>query len=264
MTIVVITGSTRGIGYALADAFLARGCSVVISGRYEETVQKAVEALGQKYNPEQVAGTACDVSDYVQVEALWNFSAARFGKIDIWINNAGQANIQAPFWELAPAKMRSVVEANLLGCMYGSKVALQGMLAQGTGALYNMEGFGSRGKRVQPGLTLYGTTKAALGFLDRSLAAEIEGTPVIAGSILPGMVLTDILLDQRSGDPADWERSKRIFNILADRAEDVAPWIVERVLANKKNGARISWLNGAKVMGRFMAAPFRKRNLIDS
>ncbi len=263
MKTVVVTGSTRGIGYGLADSFLAQGCQVVVSGRRQETVNQATASLSEKYRKERVYGHACDVSNYAQVQELWNAAGARFGQVDIWINNAGLGNTLTPFWELTPEQMELVVSTNVLGTMYGSKVALTGMIKQGHGALYNMEGFGSRGGRVLPGLTLYGTTKAGLAFLDKSLAAEMEGKPVIVGSILPGMVVTDLLLNQRRGKPEDWERSKRAFNILADRVETIAPWIVERVLANDQNGAHIAWLNGLKVMLRFLTAPFTKRKVID-
>lgn len=263
MKTVVITGSTRGIGRGLAEAFLARGCQVVVSGRSPASVAEAVSVLAKRFGAERVAGQPCDVKDYAQVQALWDAAAARFGTVDIWINNAGQGNTLTPLWELEPELMQEVVDTNVLGMLYGSKVAIQGMLRQGHGSLYNMEGFGSRGKRVLPGLTLYGTTKASLAFLDRSLAAELAGTPVTVGSILPGMVVTDLLLNQRAGDPADWERSKRAFNILADKVETITPWIAEQVLANQKNGAHIAWLNGPKIMLRFLTAGFRKRQVID-
>ncbi|RPJ36443.1 MAG: SDR family oxidoreductase [Chloroflexi bacterium] len=262
MKTVVITGSTRGIGFGLADSFLARGCQVMVCGRNPNTVEEAAARLTEKHGQESTAGVTCDVTDYEQVQALWDSSVARFGQVDIWINNAGLGNTLTPFWELPPSLMHSVVQTNILGSMYGTSVALRGMLKQGYGALYNMEGFGSRGKRLLPGLTLYGTTKAALAFLDRSVAEELKGKAVIAGSILPGMVVTDLLLNQRSGDPADWERSKKAFNILADRVETIAPWVVDRVLANNKNGAHIAWLNGMKIMGRFLSAPFHQRKLI--
>jgi NAD(P)-dependent dehydrogenase (short-subunit alcohol dehydrogenase family) len=264
MKTIVITGSTRGIGFGLADAFLARGCQVMVSGRSTETVAQAAAELGQKHGSEKIAGQACDVSDYAQVQALWDAAAARFSGIDIWINNAGLGNTLTPFWELSPEKMRQVVDTNVLGAMYGSSVALRGMLRQGHGSLYNMEGYGSRDTgRMVSGLTLYGTTKAALAFLDRSLAEEVKGTPVIFGALLPGMVVTDLLLNQRQGDPAQWERAKRAFNILADRVETVTPWLADQVLANQKNGVRISWISGAKIMLRFLAAPFTRRNVID-
>ncbi len=264
MKVVVITGSTRGIGLGLADALLARGCQVMLSGRNAEAVAGAVSELGQKYGAQKVAGQVCDVSDYAQVQALWDAAVKRFGKVDIWINNAGTGNMLTPFWELDPEKMHQVVDTNVLGAMHGCKVALRGMLQQGYGALYNMEGYGSRDSgRLVNGLALYGTTKAALAFLDTSLIEEVKGTPVIVGRLMPGMVVTDLLLNQRRGDPAEWERSKRAFNILADRVETVTPWLADQLLANTKNGARISWINGMKIMGRFLTAPFTKRNVVD-
>ena len=263
---IVITGSTRGIGYGLADVFLARGCRVVISGRDAQRVEEAVQALARLHGPERVAGQACDMTIFAQVQALWNFAKQRLGTVDIWINNAGRANTLTPFWELDPATIQAVVETNLTGSMYGAKVALSGLRAQGHGSLYNMEGYGSRGKRKQPGLTLYGSTKAGIAFMNDSLVEETRGSSVLVGSILPGMVVTDMLLNQRSGDPADWERSKRAFNILADKVETVAPWIVERILANeikRQHGLRIAYLTGMKVMWRFFSAPFTKRSIID-
>jgi NAD(P)-dependent dehydrogenase (short-subunit alcohol dehydrogenase family) len=263
MKTIVITGSTRGIGLGLAEAFLARGCRVMVSGRQPASVDQVVARLAGSHGEERVAGQPCDVTDYAQVEALWQAAVRVFGPVDIWINNAGIGNLLAPFWEIEPGLLKSVVETNLLGTLYGSRVALRGMLQQGFGALYNMEGYGSRGSRIKPGLTPYGTTKAGLAFLDAALAKELEDKPVIVGSLSPGMVVTDLLLDQRAGDPADWERSKRAFNILADRVETVMPWLAEQVLANQENGRRIAWLTGLKVIGRFLAAPFRKRNIIE-
>jgi NAD(P)-dependent dehydrogenase (short-subunit alcohol dehydrogenase family) len=264
MKTIVITGSTRGIGYGLADAFLALGCNVVISGRKPEAVEEAAARLAQGHKTEQVLGQSCEVTDYAQVEALWDASTLRFGRVDIWINNAGLANILTPFWELDPQEIDNVVRTNVIGAMYGCKVAIRGMLAQGSGALYNMEGFGSRGKRKQPGLTLYGSTKAGMAFLDDSLVLELDGTPILFGSISPGMVVTDLLLNQRtSGKPEDWERSKQAFNILAERVEVVTPWLARRILENQKHGMRISYLNGLKVMWRFLSAPLTKRKVID-
>ncbi len=260
---IVITGSTRGIGLGLADAFLARGCRVMISGRRPEVAEAAAAGLASRHGADRVFAAACDVSDFDQVQHLWDAAQSRMGSVDIWINNAGQGNMLVDFWELDPAVMRSVVGTNVLGTMYGIKVAVSGMIRQGHGDVYNMEGFGSRGSRKQPGLTLYGSTKHAIAFLTDSLALELKGKPVRFGSILPGMVVTDMLLNQRAGRPEDWEQSKRAFNILADRVETVAPWIADQVLAAKASGRHIRWLNGGKLMLRFLAAPFTKRQVID-
>ena len=261
MKTVVITGSTRGIGYGLADAFLDRDCAVVVNGRTGQAVGNAVAKLAAKHQAaDRVFGHPCDVSDFGQVQSLWDAAKTHFGQVDIWINNAGLGHPQMNFWELTSEQIQAVVCANVLGAMYGSKVALCGMLVQGLGALYNLEGLGSDGRKVQ-GLSLYGTTKSGLRYLDESLANEVRGTGVLVGVLRPGMVITDLMTKQFEGRPEDWERAKRIFNILADRVETVAPWLAQRVLANDKNGACISWQSTLKVLGRFLAAPFRKRDL---
>ncbi len=262
MKTVVITGSTRGIGYGLADSFLARGCAVAISGRSAEAVDSAVAALSAKHEPGRLFGLACDVTDLTQLRALWAGAKERFGQVDIWVNNAGVSNPQADFQHQEPERMTAVVNTNVLGAMYGSLVALRGMIEQGFGALYNMEGLGSDGRMVR-GLALYGTSKAALAYLTRSLAAEARGTAVIVGGLRPGMVLTDLITKGYENRPEEWERFKPILNILADRVETVTPWLTERVLANRKNGVTINWLTRRKVMSRFLVSPFRKRRLFD-
>ena len=158
--------------------------------------------------------------------------------------------------------MRTVVDVNLLGTMYGCQVAMRGMAAQeGGGFVYVMEGLGSNG-RTRAHHALYGTTKAAVRFLYKSLVEEAEGTPVHVGSISPGIVVTDLLMDVYEDRPeAEVERVKRIFNILADRVDTVAPWIATQVLSTRNNGANITWLTNLTAFGRFMSAPFQKRDL---
>lgn len=262
MKTVVITGSTRGIGFGLAQGFLERGCAVAISGRSTERVDAAAQALVERFGAERVLGQACDVSKYEQVQALWDAAAQRFGRVDIWVNNAGVAHGQSSLFSQDPEEIRANIDTNILGEIYGTRAALAGMKVQGGGAIYNMEGLGSTGRRVE-GMTVYGTTKYALAYFNRALAQETEGTGIITGVLRPGMVVTDLLTVQRDDDPQAWERQKRIFNILADRVETVAPWLAEQMLANTKNGAVINWTSGGKIMLRFLTAPFVKRNVVD-
>jgi NAD(P)-dependent dehydrogenase (short-subunit alcohol dehydrogenase family) len=257
---VVITGSTRGIGYGLSDAFLERGCNVTVSGRSQEAVDRAVETLRARHGTERLLGCPCDVTDFDQVQALWDAAKARWGRIDIWLNNAGIAHAQTPLWRQAPVEVAAVVQTNLTGSIYGAQVAMKGMLEQGSGSIYNLEGLGSDGRNVE-GLTAYGTTKAALTYLTDAMALEVMGTPVLVGAIRPGMVVTDMITQQYKDRPEQWDEAKRVFNILADRIETVTPWIADRVLANTKNGARIRWLSRGKAMSRFLTAPFSRRDL---
>ena len=258
MKSIVITGSTRGIGFALADAFLALGCQVMVSGRTQASVDKAVADLASRHEAGGVAGFPCNVTHIEELQALWDAARARFGEVDIWINNAGVSNSRNDYWDLDPQDAGCVIETNVIGSMYGCTVALRAMRVQGHGAVYNLEGLGSSGGRKVRGLSVYGTSKAALRYFDDALALETEGTPVIVGAIQPGMILTEMITGQYKDRPEEWARSQKIFDILTSPVEKVAPWIAGRVLENTRNGARIQWSSGAKMMGRFLMAPFRR------
>ena len=260
MKTIVITGSTRGIGYGLADAFLALGCEVTVSGRTPEGVEAAAAQLATRHGSDRILSQSCDVTHFGQVQALWDATGARFGKVDIWINNAGINHLQMALWEYPPEEIKAVVETNLVGALMGARVALRCMLAQGFGSLYNTEGLGSDGRHVT-GLTLYGCTKSGLGYLTDALVRETKETPILVGALRPGMVVTDFLTRQREASPEDWERTKRVLNLISDRVETVTPWLARKVLENTRTGVRIRWLTGRRMAGRFLLAPFRRRDV---
>ena len=261
MGAIVITGSTRGIGLGLARAFVELGREVMVSGRTRAAVDGAVAELAGEYGEDRVGGKACDVTDLVQLQALWDAATARFGGVDVWINNAGIANSVGPVWELDAAELATVVQTNVVGAMLGCKVAIAGMLGQGGGAVYNMEGLGSDGRKVE-GLTPYGATKRAVAYLTEALAAEVKGTPVLVGGIRPGMVITDMLMRGLPEKGAERDRYVKVYDTLADRVETVAPWVARQVADNRKNGKVISWLTGGKVMWRFATAGITGRKVV--
>jgi NAD(P)-dependent dehydrogenase (short-subunit alcohol dehydrogenase family) len=259
---IVITGSTSGIGLGLADAFLASDCSVTISGHSQTNLDKAYRVLACKTDKSRILAYLCDVRHYDEVEGLWNAAKDRFGQVDIWINNAGAGNPQIPIENYSRELIDKVVGANVTGAFYGMNVALKGMKQQGFGSIYNMEGLGSSGPVIK-GLALYSATKATLAYLTTAAAKEVEGTAIIVGSLRPGMVATKLITDQYKEHPEEWKKAKRIFNILSDRVETVTPWLVDKILSNKKNGVRINWLSRSKVTVRFLSAPFHKRHIFD-
>ncbi len=191
---------------------------------------------------------------------MWNAAKERFGQVDIWINNAGTGHPETPIWDYSPDTIESVVASNLVGAFYGLTVAARGMRQQGFGSIYNMEGLGSSGPTIK-GLALYAATKSALAYLTKAAAKEMEGSSIVVGGLRPGMVATKLITGQYAGHPEEWKHSERIFNILSDRIETVAPWLVERILTNKKNGATIKWLTGRKIMWRFVSSAFHKRRI---
>jgi NAD(P)-dependent dehydrogenase (short-subunit alcohol dehydrogenase family) len=265
MKTIVITGSTRGIGFAMARAFLRKGNIVVISGRKPAVVKEAVQKLAKEFSADKVAGFVCDVTEYKQLQGLWDQALKKFGSICIWVNNAGISNIQNTPWEIPAEEIRSVVETNVLGEMYGSKVAMHGFIKQGYGAIYNMEGMGANGRSNNvKGLSIYGTTKAGLRYFNASLAAEVTNPRIITGSMQPGMVLTDMVTRQYEGKPEEWSKVKRIFDVIASDVDQVADWLTDKMLSNQKNGARFSFSSSLRIFSRFLMIPFRRKGSGDS
>ncbi len=262
MKTVVITGSTRGIGRGLAEAFLARGCKVVISGRGAAAVERVVAELGGKY-PGKVAGAACDITQFSQIEALWQCAAQKFQRVDVWINNAGMSIRRGPLHEARPADIEAIVSTNLTGVLLANRVVIASMLAQGGGQVWNMEGFGSNGA-TQPGMAAYGATKRGINYLIKALQKEVRGTPVQVCTLSPGIVVTDLLVGDYDQTSEAWAKAKKIFNILGDTVETVTPWLADQVLASNKPGAKVAWLTTGKAFGRFMTAGFKKRDLFSS
>ena len=258
MVSIVVTGATRGIGFGMAHEFLRRGHKVTLCGRTQECVDRAIANLETAHGPDRAFGLPCDVRHPDQVQALWDGAVGRFGPVDIWINNAGINAPRRNFWELLPEQMDDVVRTNVLGLMYGSRIAMRGMLEQGGGQIYNMEGLGSSGPAL-PGTALYGATKSAVTYCTGVLIKEATGTPVRVGYLSPGMVMTQFLTRRDGAELSDG--AKRVMNILADKVETVTPYLVERILANDRHGVRIAWLIRPKIAWRFLTAPFRKRDL---
>jgi len=258
---VVITGSTKGIGLGMAREFLKRGHDVIVSSRGSAAVERAVAGLRAEFPDREVVGKVCDVADYAQVQALWAAAVAGLGSVDIWVNNAGRDGIKVPFFMIPPDDYVKTINTNLVGLMNCARVAIPAMYKQGTGMIWNMEGFGSNGA-VRPGIGVYGTTKYGLHYFTKALILELKKTPVGIGYLSPGIVVTDLLVPPPERRDENWERSKKILNILADTVETVTPFLVDGMIgAHGKHGAAVRWLTGAKIRGRFFMSIFRKRDV---
>jgi NAD(P)-dependent dehydrogenase (short-subunit alcohol dehydrogenase family) len=254
---VVVTGSTRGIGLGLAREFLARGCNVVVVGRSQGSVDKALAELGIA---DRTLGVPGDVSKRDDMQKVWDAAAARFGTVDIWINNAGISLPSKPLWDTSEADWHQIVDINYHGAVNGSAVAAKNMLAQGSGYIWNMEGFGSNGMN-RAGMAPYGSTKYALRYFTTSLVKDLKDKPVGAGFLSPGIVVTDLLVDDyKELPPQVWEKVSKTLRILADRVETVTPYLAEGVLNTDKSGARVEWLTKGKAARRFATAAWSKRD----
>ncbi|MFC1669462.1 SDR family oxidoreductase [Spirochaetota bacterium] len=258
---IVITGSTKGIGLGLAGEFLKKECSVAISARGKDALEKAVKSLGAEFGEDKVFGKTCDVSDINQVKELWDGAMKKFGKIDIWLNNAGMSNTNVFLWELDADEINNVVDTNLKGLMYGCKIAIEGMIKQGHGQIFNFEGLGSD-DMMYGGLIVYGATKRAVRYFTEGLIIETSELPIQVCTISPGMVITDLLIKDLKNMPQDKrDEILPIFNTLADTVETVTPFLVEKVLETNESGSRIDWMTPEDAQERFNDEKFYSRNM---
>ncbi len=258
MQTFVITGATKGIGFALAKYALARGHNVVIAGRSAESVAEALARLSALGGAGTVVGLATDVSDRRHVENLWACAIEEFGRVDVWINNAGVANTTRSIMDTAVADVHTMVNTNLLGTIHGCQVAARGLVAQGSGRIFNILGGGSDGEYF-PGMGVYGSTKRGLDYLSKALTKELADTPILVGRVRPGMVISEGMVREIKADPENFERSRKFMNILGDLPDTVAPYLVDKMLAMPKTGGKIAWLNGGKIAGRFLMARIKPR-----
>ncbi|WP_163192136.1 SDR family NAD(P)-dependent oxidoreductase [Clostridium thermarum] len=259
---VVITGSTRGLGLEMAKEFLRAGCNVTLSGSKPESFDRAKDQITEY--KDRFIYIPCNVRNREEIRNLWNKSVEKWGSVDIWINNAGQNCPREYLWDTPEEYMDAVVDTNIKGVIYGSKIAAENMLKQGHGQIWNMEGLGSNDMIIEQTI-LYGTSKRALTYFTKGLAKELKDSPVKVGRLSPGMMLTEFITKSPTGEVSSVTRDdkfKKIFNILGEKPQTVAKFFVPRILNNTKQDAHIVWLTNMKSAVKFMMAPFRKRDLL--
>ena len=262
MKTVVITGSARGLGFNMAKFFRGYDYNVVISDLKEENLIKAKEELEKETSKGSVEYKVCNVSKLNELQELMDFSISKFEDIDIWINNAGVNQPQKAIWELTEDEINTIIDVDLKGTIYGSKVAITEMGKKHKGAIYNIEGYGSNDAHML-GLNMYGTSKRAVTYFTESLAQEAEekNTGVIVGKLSPGIMITEFTTHSLGNDKIDLsEKTKKVYNILGDTPETVGKFLVDRMINNTKNNVKINWLTNGKAFVRFLTAGFNKRD----
>ncbi len=189
--VVVVTGGTRGLGLAIAEACLASGAAVIVTSRTPEAVEQAVMALRAAGG--RADGMPCDVANAAEVGAVRDLALDRFGRLDGWFNNAGVSAAYGPTLGVPPEHFLRVVRTNIVGTYNGSFIALQHFIAQGHGKLINLYGAGDR--KVRTFQNAYGTSKAWVRAFTETLAREYAGSGVEVMGFNPGLVVTDMLRD---------------------------------------------------------------------
>lgn len=259
----VVTGGTKGIGLGYCREFLRRGFAVAFTGRGDESLDAARDRLLQELpkSADRLLGLDCDSTDLPGLRDVFETAQSRFGKVSLWLNNAGFARSGPTLSELTESELRTMVEVNLIGSFNGCQVAVAGMREQGSGHIVNTLGGGAKGQVVK-GMIGYSTTKRAVKSLTECLRKELKGTPIQVSTVSPGVNITDGMLREIAQlSPDQREATIRPLNIIGDHVETTTPWLVDQLLAAKGH-ADVSWLTGAKLLTRFLSAPFTKRDLL--
>ena len=241
---IFITGGTRGIGYGLVTHFLHKNHNVTFTGTALESVDKARLSLSGNFH-----GVVCDVRQKNQIEKAKEEALNKFGPIDIWINNAGVDQERLDVSDLSEEEIKRVIDINVTGMILGTSVALSLMKNQGYGHVYNMEGLGSN-NMVVPKTLIYGSSKHLLTYFSKGCNSELKAYPKVwVGTLSPGMVFTDLLFHDMN------EEGMKIAKILGNKVEEVTPWLVNKMLQNKK---KIVWLTTGKIIKKFFLSLFKK------
>ena len=187
--VVVVTGSSRGFGFAIAESLLEAGATVAVTGRSQQAVDHSLASLQSKG---RVSGFVMDVREEEQVYRLVDDVIQEFGQIDIWINNAGYSNAAGMMLDMNPQDALDMFLSNNLGVLKCTQAIMRYMQPLKQGLLVNIYGQGSFLRPASP-TGLYGTTKAWLTSFTRTLATETKGSGVQILGFSPGMMTTDML-----------------------------------------------------------------------
>ncbi|ETN91426.1 Levodione reductase [Gammaproteobacteria bacterium MOLA455] len=188
--VVLITGAAAGLGYACAQAFAAAGAKLVITDISQEALDQAVENLQQ--DGTEVLGLLNDASDSADVGTMMTALVARFGRLDIAVNNAGTATPLQEFHEVDEAEFDRVIAVNLKGVWLCMQAEIRQMLKQGGGRIVNMASATSR--NTYPHAAPYVTSKFAVAGLTRTVAVDYADRDIRINAICPGNVATPLVV----------------------------------------------------------------------
>lgn len=234
--VAIVTGGTRGIGFAAVKAFLEEGATVILCGSRKETAEKAVAALKEADPEAAVEGISPKLQDYNSVKTAFDAVISKYGRIDILVNNAGMSD-STPFTEYTEELYDKVMDLNVKGLYHCAKAVTDQMIAQESGVILNISSIVSI--CGQPSGITYPTSKFAVNGFTLSLARELGPKGIRVNAVAPGITYTDMMravpkemIDpliariplRRLGQPED------IANALVFLASDKASYITGTVL----------------------------------
>ena len=232
----IVTGGTRGIGFAVVQTFLKNGASVALFGSRQETVDKALAALKEENPDWEIIGMAPDLTDYAAVDAAFAEVEKAFGRIDILVNNAG-ISAREPLYDYTPEAFEKIMRLNVSAVFNGCRAAAPRMKAQGGGSIINTSSMVSL--YGQPSGVGYPTSKFAVNGMTRSLARELGRDNIRVNAVAPGVTRTDMVANlpqeivQRVCAPIPLGRMgepEEVANAFLFLASDLASYITGEIL----------------------------------
>lgn len=197
--IAIVTGGTKGIGRAIADALLREGVSVCVSARRTEVIGEVSRQAGKSSVREIMF--PCDVRNYDHVKALVDYAVRELGGVDILINNAGIGTFQTVA-KTSPEDFRAVLETNLFGVFYCCHEAIPRMKKRGGGYIINISSLA--GVNPHPRMAAYNASKFGLNGFSEALMQEVRHDNIKVSYIMPGSVNTEFGGDSPS-DEKSWQ-----------------------------------------------------------
>jgi 3-hydroxybutyrate dehydrogenase len=185
--VALVTGGSRGIGRAIAEAFLAEGAKVTITGT---NADKGAQAIHEMARPDDTLFVQADAKTREDCERAVDAAIERFGRVDILVNNAGGASNHAPVADLSDEAMDDALKWNLWSTFWSSRKVVKPMVERGWGRIINMSSV--EGKVGKPGIAIYVTAKHAVNGFTKSMAQELGTTGVTVNALCPGVIETDI------------------------------------------------------------------------
>ena len=235
--VAIVTGGSRGIGYATVEAFLKEGAAVILTASTPGSAQKAVEKLRIQYPEATVGGIAPDLTDLEAVRQAFQEVMDQYGRIDILVNNAGVSE-STPFESYTQQTFDKVMDLNVKGVFNASRAVVEHMEKQGSGVILNTSSMVSL--YGQPAGMAYPASKFAVNGMTLSLARELGPKGIRVNAVAPGITETDMMKAvpksvmepmiaqiplRRLGQPED------IANAFAFLASDDASYITGVVLS---------------------------------
>jgi NAD(P)-dependent dehydrogenase (short-subunit alcohol dehydrogenase family) len=232
----IVTGASRGIGKATAELLASEGCNVVLTSRKQEALDEVAAELTRAYPGVGVLAHAAHAAEPVQAAACVDAAMARFGRVDVLVNNAGTNPYFGPLVDLDPERAEKTVRLNQYGIVLWTQLVWKASMAEHGGSVVNVASVG--GLLTEPGIGYYNATKAAVIHLTRQFAAELA-PKVRVNAVAPGIVRTHLaralwenyeeqlkahLPLARIGEPAD------IAESIGFLAGDRSSWITGQTL----------------------------------